>query len=221
MTGPPASDEAASDEAAAEVAFQRLYGAWAPLIPGEVAGFLAGFDHPWWLVGGWAIEAFTGVERPHEDIDVVVFRRHLADLRASLGDRWHLWSAGAGALRPVNDDWPDVHPDAGQVWVREHALAPWVADIILNDDQDGLWVSRRDPAHVAPLEDVTWVAGDGIRYARPEVVLHHKARLDRPKDRQDLAATWRLLDGTTRRWLLEAVTRLDPDHPWLGRLSDG
>ena len=55
--------------------------------------------------------------------------------------------------------------------------APWFLDCILSADRDGLWVSQRDRAHVVPLADVTWVADDGIRYLRPEVVLHHKARL--------------------------------------------
>jgi hypothetical protein len=27
---------------------------------------------PWWLVGGWAIEAFTGVLHEHEDIDLSI-----------------------------------------------------------------------------------------------------------------------------------------------------
>ena len=46
-----------------------------------------------------------------------------------------------------------------------------------------------------PLADVTWVADDGIRYMRPEVVLHHKARLHRPKDTVDLEVAWPLLDA--------------------------
>ena len=36
----------------------------------------------WWVVGGWAIEAFTGVARRHEDIDLVIWARDLPLLRA-------------------------------------------------------------------------------------------------------------------------------------------
>ena len=136
-----------------------------------------------------------------------------------VGDRHHLWSIGAGALRPVNDDFPGPHEGSGQVWLRDHAQAPWFLDCLLAEDRDGLWVSRRDPDHVVPLADVTWVADDGIRYMRPEVVLHHKARLDRPKDGADLAVAWPLLGAAEQDWLREAVRKERADHPWLERMG--
>jgi len=43
--------------------WERLYGRWEPFDPAAAQEFLAGFDRPWWVVGGWAIEAFTGVGR--------------------------------------------------------------------------------------------------------------------------------------------------------------
>ena len=171
--------------------------------------------------GGCAIEAFTGVVRPHEDIDVAIFRRDLDRLRAHVGHRLHLWSAGGGALRPVNDDWPEPHPGAGQVWLREHALAPWVADVILQEERDGRWLSRRNPDHLADLADVTWVAADGVRYVAPEIALEHKARLQRPKDDADLDAAWPLLSADQRRFVLDGTRREDPDHRWLTRLDEG
>lgn len=202
-----------------ERAFRRLYGDWEPMTVAEVKGFLAAYQRPWWVVGGHAIEAFTGAVRRHEDIDVVIFRRDLTTFREHVGDRFHVWSVGSGMLRPVNDDFPDPHPGAGQLWLREHALAPWVMDGILSDDREGRWVSRRDPGHVADLEDVTFVR-EGIRYLNPEIVLQHKARLDRPKDRADLDATWPLLDAGERNWLRDAVRRERPDHPWLELLAE-
>ena len=65
----------------------------------------------------------------------------------------------------------------------------------------------------------TWVADDGIRYLRPEIALHFKAALDRPKDERDLEASWPLLTEDRRVWLHEAITATEgPEHPWLGRL---
>ncbi len=59
-------------------------------------------------------------------------------------------------------------------------------------------MSRREEWS-APLEEVTWVAEDGIRYQNPEVVLQHKALQDQPKDRADLAAALpRLSAGAAR-----------------------
>ena len=211
--------EPTPEEEAEEREFQRLYGPWKAFDPAEVAELLEGWDRPWWLVGGWAIEAFTGLARRHEDLDLVIFRRDLDAFRALLGGRFHVWSAGDGALRPVDDERPEPHPDAGQVWLREHALAPWRLDVILNDDRDGDWVSRREPEWHAPLEEVTWVGDDGLRYQLPQIVLQHKARLDRPKDRADLEACWPLLGPAERAWLRDAVRRLHPGHAWLERLD--
>lgn len=200
---------------AEEVAFRRLYGEWEALDPAGLAAFMAAYDREWWVVGGWAIDAFTGQQREHDDIDLVIWRRDLPAFQELVGERHHVWSVGSGMLRPLDADWPELHPEAGQVWLRDHALAPWFLDCILAEDRDGLWVSRRDVDHVAPLADVTWVAADGIRYMRPEVVLHHKVRLDRPKDRADLEVAWPLLGAAEQDWLREAVRRWDPHHGWL------
>jgi len=72
---------------------------------------------------------------------------------------------------------------------------------------------------------VTWVAGDGIRYQKPEVPLAFKAKLNRPgdgaqvrtrdKDDADLARTWPQLDSAARTWLRTTIERLHPGHPWL------
>ncbi|WP_090967374.1 nucleotidyltransferase domain-containing protein [Nocardioides exalbidus] len=202
-------------DVAEEVAFRRLYGEWEALDPAGLAAFMAAYDREWWVVGGWAIDAFTGQQREHDDIDLVIWRRDLPAFQELVGERHHVWSVGSGMLRPLDADWPELHPEAGQVWLRDHALAPWFLDCILAEDRDGLWVSRRDDDHVAPLADVTWVAADGIRYMRPEVVLHHKVRLDRPKDRADLEVSWPLLGATEQDWLREAVRRWDPHHGWL------
>ncbi|MBD3926676.1 hypothetical protein IEZ26_18805 [Nocardioides cavernae] len=211
--------EPSAEDLAEEAAFRRLYGEWKALDPAGLADFMATYDGEWWVVGGWAIDAFTGQARRHEDIDAVIWLRDLPLFRAMVGDRHHIWSAGVGALRPVNDDFPGPHEGSGQVWLRHHAQAPWFLDCLLAEDRDGLWVSRRDPDHVVPLADVTWAADDGIRYMRPEVVLHHKARLNRPKDDADLAVAWPLLGAAEQDWLREAVRKERADHPWLERMG--
>jgi hypothetical protein len=211
--------EPSAEDLVDEDAFRRLYGEWQALDPAGLAAFMATYHGEWWVVGGWAIDAFTGQARRHEDVDAVIWLRDLPLLRAMVGDRHHLWSAGAGALRPVNDEFPAPHEGSGQVWLRDHAQAPWFLDCLLAEDRDGLWVSRRDPDHVVPLADVTWVADDGIRYMRPETVLHHKARLNRPKDDADLAVAWPLLGAAEQDWLRDAVRRERADHPWLERMG--
>jgi hypothetical protein len=70
------------------------------------------------------------------------------------------------------------------------------------------------------VEEATWVAGDGIRYLRPEISLLYKAALHRPKDDRDLRVTWPLLGEREQQWLRDTVRRLYPDHPWLPDLAD-
>jgi hypothetical protein len=108
--------------------------------------------------------------------------------------------------------------DADQVWLRAHALAPWRADVLLNPDQDGRWVNRRDRAHVAPLDAVTWERA-GIRYLNPEIVLAFKAKHVRPKDQHDFAAAAPLLDARAREWLSQYLHRKHPGLDWLQRLG--
>jgi hypothetical protein len=180
---------------------------------------MAGFERSWWIVGGWAIEAFTGIEREHEDVDLSILACDVPALRAHVGERWHLWSNAGGTLRPLDDRFPDVLDREGQIWVREHAQAPWVIDLPLTPDTDGRWTSKRLPGHVAPVAEVTWVAADGLRYLAPEIVLHFKARSGRPKDDLDLARALPLLDDVRRAWLRDAVRRTEPGHRWLAVLD--
>ncbi|MBO0847713.1 MAG: hypothetical protein J2P22_20120, partial [Nocardioides sp.] len=142
------------DEIAEEHAFLDLYGSWAPLDLDGARDFFDGFDRPWWLVGGWAIEAFTGAPREHEDIDISMLACDVAALREFVGDRWHLWSNVGGSLRPLTDARPDLPEPDCQIWVRRNAGSPWVMDMPVTPDADGLWRSKRMPEHIAPLDEV-------------------------------------------------------------------
>jgi hypothetical protein len=200
-----------------ELAFQRLYGPWQAPDLDETAALLKGIGVPWWVTGGWAVERFTGVRRPHADVDVSILARDLPALREHFAGRMHLWIVGSKTLRPLADDVTELPDWASQVWIREHALAPWLADVQVNPDRDGRWIFRRDPAYDFALDEVTWIDTDGLRLLNPEVAMAYKAKLHRPKDDADLAAALPLLDDRQRTWFYETVARLHPDHPWLSR----
>ena len=206
---------------AEDLEFYDRYGPWDSLDPDELKSVMEGYPKPWWVVGGHAIEAFTGVPRPHEDIDLVVFGRDTPDLRAHFEGRYHLWSNDGGTLRPLNDRFPEPFDHLSQVWVRENALAPWIIDCPLNPDVDGQWQSKRDESHVADLEDVTWVDDRGIRFLNPEIVLLFKAAQNRAKDEHDLEQAWPLLSDEKQGWLREALHKYDSEHPWDERLARG
>jgi hypothetical protein len=198
--------------------FQRLWGPWDVLTPARATELLEGFPLPWWISGGWAIEAFTGVARPHKDVDVTVFRRDVQQLRRHFHGRYDLWSAGSATLRPLDDAHP-LPRWSGQVWVRAHALAPWILDVVLNPGGPR-WMFKRDRSITFPLEEATWVDADGIRYLRPELVLAHKLRRTRKVDDRDLGSTLPLLDADAVAFLLDLVKRSDPTHRWRPLLED-
>ncbi|WP_432878562.1 hypothetical protein ACQPYH_31200 [Kribbella sp. CA-245084] len=90
--------------------------------------------------------------------------------------------------------------------------------MVVNPDRDGRWVFRRDPSLDYALDDITWVAPDGIRYLNPEMALAYKAKLVRPKDEQDLAAAVPLLTPAQRTWLADMIDHLHPGHAWPSRI---
>jgi hypothetical protein len=208
------------EQEAEDRAFFRRYGPWSPFEPAQVAGFMAGFPRPWWLVGGWAIEAFTGAPREHEDVDLTILACDVPALREHVDeDQWHLWSNNGGVLRPLDDRFPEPPTPDSQIWVRRSAQDPWVMDLPITPDRDGLWTNKRMPDHVAPVEAVTWVADDGIRYLNPEIALLYKAGNGRAKDERDLARCLPLLSPDARSWLRDSVARVYPGHAWLDRLA--
>lgn len=193
--------------------FDRWYGGWDPLDPSTIATFMDGFDRPWWIIGGWSIEAFTGVARAHEDMDISILSSDAEAFRCFLGDQWTPWNVDNGWFRPFDHRFTDVRPDS-QVWVRRDSHSPWILDVPFTPDTDGRWTNKRKRAHTADLNDIIWVAPDGLRYARPEVTLMFKAAQARDKDRRDAQIALPLLDLAARRWLRDAVAQMNPDHEW-------
>lgn len=193
--------------------FSRWYGGWDPLDPTRITEFMKGFDRPWWIVGGWSLEAFTGVTRDHADMDISILSGDAEAFRLFLGDRWTAWNVDDSWFRPFDHRFTAVRPDS-QVWVRRDAGPPWILDVPFTPETDGRWTNKRDPDHTEDLEDITWIAPDGLRYARPEVTLMFKASQDREKDRRDARVALPLLDDEARGWLRATVARIDADHPW-------
>jgi len=192
----------------------RWYGDFDPLTPDSLRELMDGFDRPWWIIGGWSIEAFTGVPREHEDMDISLMSSDASAFRTFIGDRWNLWNVDDGWFRPFDARYPEIRPDS-QLWMRRSATSPWVLDVPITPDTEGRWTNKRHLTHTERLEDVTWVADDGLRYARPEVSLMFKARQDRPKDVRDAEIARPMLDERARRWLCDTIAQWDPEHPWV------
>ena len=195
----------------------RLYGPWRHRTPQDAAELLEGYDGPWWVAGGWAIEAFTDVPRPHGDLDLSIPRSDVAGLFGHLSGRLDVWQADDGCLRPMLTSQDPLPPTCENVWLRPSGAEPWEYEAILTDVTSGAWTFKRDARISLPLEEILWTR-DGIRYLRPEVQLLHKARALRPKDQADFEACAPRLDPAPRAWLRDALSLAHPGHPWLAGL---
>jgi hypothetical protein len=195
----------------------RLYGPWAARSPDDAAALLEGYGRPWWIAGGWAIEAFTGVSRPHGDIDPSIPRADVGALRRHLAGRIDVWEADSGTLRPLTRDDDTVAVECENLWLRASGADPWEYDVILMHTTPTTWTFKRDARISRPLGDILWEQ-DGIRYLKPEVQLLHKARALRPQDQADFDASVPLLDEGARAWFRAVLELAHPGHPWLREL---
>jgi aminoglycoside-2''-adenylyltransferase len=199
--------------------FFRWYGDWAAVSPHEVATMLEGAGVRWWIVGGWAVDAFTGEPREHEDIDVGFFRADLPAVLEHLSKELCVWSNLSGTLRPLREP-AELLDGARQLWVRRDAQSPWLLDLAMTAHDGDIWISPRDDRVRLPFEDATFVAGDGLRYLCPELVLYMKARVARPKDEADLARMLPRLEPSARDRLRAWLDLVYPGHRWRALLEE-
>jgi hypothetical protein len=184
-----------------EEGFQALYGRWEPLEPAEVAELFSALAVRWWIAGGRAARV-GAPSRHHDDTDVAVRIDDLDRLRTGLPD-WHLWENNSGTLRPLLPG-DTLTEGCDQLWARRDARHPWQLDLALDRGTDQ-WMFKRDARVCLPWERAVHTV-NGIPFLRPEVALLHKAHLDRPKDRADLAAA--RLDPDARAWLAGTLEQL-------------
>lgn len=214
MTTPPVPQPGLHDLSFDE--FQARYGPWHSPDPAEVAALLAGAGFPWWIAGGWALDAASGVSRFHEDVDLVILSRDLPAFREFFAGK-HLWTPYRQALEPL---WPGADFPEGreQIWVREDAYAPWTLDVLLTPAEGERILFKRDHAIGMSFAEATVSGDDGARYLSPALCLLYKARLGRDKDEADFAAVLPRLDAAARAWLGDALDRHLPGHAWRERL---
>ena len=178
---------------------------------------MTSFKAPWFLIGGWAVDAWLGRQsRDHGDVDIGYFRdseravfRHLAG--------WHM----------AAHDSPDAdHDDPWDGHVLDfpahiHARKPdWPElDLNANEREGDQWIINREPRMAVRIGDAVRESGWGLPTLTPEVVLWHKGRADiRERDHHDFAALLPLLDGRQRAWLADALPAISPVHPWLSEV---
>lgn len=192
----------------------RLYGPWRDLRPADAVVLFSGYPGRWWIAGGWAIEAFTGVARAHDDIDLGIPRSDVSILRLHLAAQLDVWAADSGTLRPLIGPADDPLPaTCGNLWLRRSGADAWEYDVVLTDASHSWWHYERDRRVTRKIDDILWTR-NGISYLRPEVQLLHKAPGLRPKDQQDFETCLPSMDAVARTWLRSALDLAHPGHPW-------
>lgn len=197
-----------------EEQFISWYGPWQPLTVAQIVQLLHDSGIRWWIVGGLAIEAASGVKRAHDDIDVSIARDDLELWRQQLD--LQLWEAHCGSLTPLL---PGNRLTEGreQLWARSDATQPWLLDLLLSPIEGEDWVFKRDHSIRMPLSEAVFVKDD-VPYLAPEAVLLYKAKLMRDKDNRDFDVMAPKLTRPARTWLADALGAHIPGHQWLERL---
>jgi hypothetical protein len=177
---------------------------------------MRGFEGPWGVAGGWAIDLFVGsVSRPHADVDVAILRNDQRALRRRLeGARTSKviagtltpWSAGEELVSPIHEvhaTWPDGYH----------------LEFLLNEQDRGTaeWVFRRD-TRIRRALGAAFRRDRDMPYLAPEIVLLYKSKAPTRKDDDDLAAARAALDSEQRDWLVQALAVTAPNHPWAAKL---
>lgn len=170
------------------------------------------FKGGWFICGGWAIDLFCeGATRPHNDIDIGVFRKDQIALQASLKD-WSLTFLENGKAY----SWPEkkflplpIH----QVMARK---GKDILEILLNEEKEDHWLYRRDPRITLPISKIIHTSKtSGLRYLAPEAVLLYKSKHRGEKDLKDLKNSLPLMTADQKTWLINALKLTDPINPWI------
>jgi GrpB-like predicted nucleotidyltransferase (UPF0157 family) len=182
---------------------------------------LDGFERPWFVSSGWALDLFLGKPaRHHDDLDIVIWRDDGLALQAHLVARgWLLHKVVAGGRNVRWEAGEEFEASVHQVHARREGD---FLDLLLSPRQEGRWVYRRLEDITLPLEQAT-MRSRGIPHLSPEVVLLFKSatsgKAPRGKDQEDFERVLPALPHARRIWLREALVRSSPEHPWLVALS--
>ena len=178
----------------------------------SIKSLMSGFDRPWFIAGGWAIDLFIGKgTREHKDIEFAIFRKDQIYLKNYLKE-WEFKKVVNGKFHAWESEFLELP-------IHEiHALNMLSGDkieILLNETKENNWIFRRDLRISYPLNSIWSINETGIPYLKPEIVLLYKAKNTREIDHQDFLKIKDYLDKKKKKWLKNALEIHEPEHKWL------
>lgn len=196
---------------------------WEPWSPQALVTKLSGIDARWCVVGGWALDLFTGVvHREHSDLEIIVPTHSFPQIRDRLGDELAFYVAGAEGQWPLDLAGP-AFDKYQQTFARDMSTGQFVLDVMRVADP-GTWELADRPAVTRPWSESIAFTNTGVPYLRPEQVMLYKAlgingADPRSKDASDFLYVLPFLERHGREWLAHTLSALRPEHPWLRALD--
>jgi len=191
--------------------------------PLKVFKLLTGFEKPWFVAGGWAIDLYLGqVTRPHRDIEIAILRADQLAFQNYMRD-WELVKVipESGGRREPWDEGEWLELPVHELHARREGEDPKDLEILLNESWGEEWRFRRNLDILRPLSKIGQLSGIGIPLLSPEIVLLYKAKKPTAVDQIDFKNVSEVLKGKPRRWLRKSIETCYPKHPWLDLLSEG
>jgi aminoglycoside-2''-adenylyltransferase len=151
------------------------------------------------VAGGWALDLFVGrVTRPHNDVDIALFREDQGQLRSHFS-AWEWYKLSRGQAFPWRADEFVGHP-VHELWASRRGER---LEFLLNERRGDRWLFRRNLNIARELSRVQ-LAHEGIPYLPPEIVLLYKAKIRNEKDIGDCDRVLTKIPEEARAWLQEA-----------------
>ncbi len=186
-------------------------------LPLQVATLMRDFKPNWFIAGGWAIDLFLGkVTRPHQDIEIAIFRKDQLALRDYF-DGWLLRKVVNG--KPVvwhRNEWLPL--PVHEIHCYDETAPLPLIEILLNESNETEWLYRRDQSVRHSLVKIGLESKAGVKFLCPEIVLLYKSKNPKAKDEQDFQAAVGHLDAEQKEWLKCAIALTDSQHRWLQSL---
>lgn len=173
---------------------------------------------PWWIAGGWALDLFAeNQSRLHQDLDAGILRKDAVHVVASLA-AWEVFEAKDGIITRLGEGVPP-RSDVFSLWCRPTRTSGWFLELMLEEEENGYWIYRRQRHIRRPFSEVLRRSSQGMAYLAPEIQLLYKSHRPREKDHSDFAHMAQKLDQRSRIWLRNCLETIEPAHPWLPALG--